>query len=45
MRLNAYRSTEWDEPTLRTVLEAAERLAHGGGALIHDSVAKGGRLY
>ncbi len=39
------RSTEWDEPTLRTALEAAERLARGGGALIHDNAAKGGRLY
>ena len=34
------RSTEWDEPTLRTALEAAERLARGDGALIHDSAAK-----
>ena len=39
------RTTEWDESTLRTALEAAERLARGGGALIHDSAAKGGRLH
>ncbi len=34
------RSTEWDEPTLRTALEAAERLARGSGDLIHGSAAK-----
>ncbi len=39
------RSTEWEEPTLRTALEAAERLGRGGAALIHDSAAKGRRLH
>ncbi len=38
-------STEWDEATIRTALEAAERLARGGSPLIHDSAAKGGRLH
>ncbi len=38
-------STLADEPTVRTALEAAERLARDSGALIHDSAAKGGRLH
>ena len=38
------RSTEWDEPTLRTALEAAERLARGGDALVHDNEMKSERL-
>ncbi len=37
-------STEWDEPTLRTALEAAERLA-GGGSPAGDGAPQGGRLH
>ena len=37
-------STEWDEPTVRTALEAAERLAGGGGPA-GDGAPKGGRLH
>ena len=37
-------STEWDEPTLRTALQAAERLA-GGGSPDGDGAPKGGRLH
>ena len=37
-------STEWDEATLRTALEAVERLA-GGGYPAGDDVRKGGRLH
>ncbi len=37
-------STEWDEPTVRTALEAAERLA-GGGSPAGDGAPKGGRLH
>ncbi len=39
------RTTEWDEPTLRTALEAAERLARGGGEPAGDDARKGGRLH
>ncbi len=37
-------STEWDEPTVRTALEAAERLA-GGGSPAGDGAPKGERLH
>ncbi len=40
----AIRSTEWDESTLRTALEAAERLARGAHGLTHDNEVKGDRL-
>ena len=38
------RSTEWDEPTLRTALEAAERLARARYPA-GDDARKGGRLH
>ena len=34
------RSTEWDEPALRTALDAAERLARGAHVLTHDNGVK-----
>ncbi len=37
-------STEWAEATIRTALEAAERLA-GGGSPAGDGAPKGGRLH
>ena len=37
-------STEWAEATIRTTLEAAERLA-GGGSPAGDGAPKGGRLH
>ncbi len=37
-------STEWHEATMRTALEAVERLARSG-VLIHDSAANCGRLH
>ncbi|MCZ6467315.1 MAG: hypothetical protein O6829_08600 [Alphaproteobacteria bacterium] len=37
-------STEWDEPTIRTALEAAEHLARDGGYLAGDGAQNGSRL-
>ena len=41
---NSIRSTEWDEPTLRTALDAAERLAQGAHGLTHADGVKRDRL-